>query len=74
MSQAPERARRGVPRIEVRFDIDADSTVQVTVKDLARGKGQCVLIDADAARVVAQPDPHAALIPVVADSGPTVKR
>jgi len=37
-------ARRGVPQIEVTFDIDADGIVSVSAKDLGTGKSQQVTI------------------------------
>jgi molecular chaperone DnaK len=37
-------ARRGVPQIEVTFDIDANGIVNVTAKDLGTGKEQHVTI------------------------------
>lgn len=38
-------ARRGVPQIEVTFDIDADGIVKVSAKDLGTGKEQKVTIE-----------------------------
>lgn len=38
-------ARRGVPQIEVTFDIDANGIVKVTAKDLGTGKEQKVTIE-----------------------------
>ena len=37
-------APRGVPRIEVTFDIDANGIVHVTAKDLGTGKEQNITI------------------------------
>ena len=37
-------APRGVPQIEVTFDIDADGILHVTAKDLATGKEQSIVI------------------------------
>ncbi|AEH45073.1 chaperone protein DnaK [Thermodesulfatator indicus DSM 15286] len=37
-------APRGVPQIEVTFDIDADGILNVTAKDLATGKEQSVVV------------------------------
>ena len=37
-------ARRGVPQIEVTFDIDANGIVNVSAKDLGTGKGQHITI------------------------------
>ncbi len=37
-------APRGVPQIEVTFDIDADGILHVTAKDLATGKEQSVVV------------------------------
>ncbi|KAK6923875.1 LOW QUALITY PROTEIN: Heat shock protein 70 family, partial [Dillenia turbinata] len=37
-------APRGMPQIEVAFDIDADGSVRVSAKDKARGKGQQITI------------------------------
>ncbi len=39
-------ARKGVPKIEVTFDIDADGLFRVTAKDLATGKNQKITIQA----------------------------
>jgi len=39
-------ARRGMPQIEVTFDIDANGIVEVSAKDLATGKEQSVRITA----------------------------
>ena len=39
-------ARRGVPQIEVTFDIDADGIVNVSAKDLGTGKEQHITITA----------------------------
>ncbi|MDR2461183.1 MAG: molecular chaperone DnaK [Deltaproteobacteria bacterium] len=39
-------APRGVPQIEVTFDIDADGIVHVTAKDLGTGKKQSIVITA----------------------------
>jgi molecular chaperone DnaK len=39
-------ARRGVPQIEVTFDITADGIVKVTAKDKATGKEQAIRIEA----------------------------
>ena len=39
-------ARRGVPQIEVTFDIDANGIVNVTAKDLGTGKEQAITITA----------------------------
>ena len=40
------RARRGVPQIEVTFDIDANGIVNVSAKDLGTGKEQHITITA----------------------------
>ncbi len=40
-------ARRGVPQIEVTFDIDANGIVHVTAKDLGTGKSQSITIQND---------------------------
>ena len=37
-------ARRGVPQIEVKFDIDANGIVNVTAKDLGTNKEQSITI------------------------------
>ena len=42
-------ARRGVPRIEVTFDIDANGIVKVTAKDKATGKSQQITISGSTA-------------------------
>ena len=39
-------ARRGVPQIEVTFDIDANGIVNVSAKDLGTGKEQHITITA----------------------------
>jgi len=39
------KARRGVPRIEVTFDIDANGIVHVSAKDLGTGKEQRIRIE-----------------------------
>src|SRR5215468_6575431 len=39
-------APRGVPQIEVTFDIDTDGVVQVSAKDLGTGKGQAIRVTA----------------------------
>jgi molecular chaperone DnaK len=39
-------ARRGVPQIEVSFDIDANGIVHVSAKDLATGKEQKIVVQA----------------------------
>jgi len=39
-------APRGVPQIEVSFDIDADGVVKVSAKDLGTGKGQQIEVTA----------------------------
>ncbi len=40
-------APRGVPQIEVKFDIDANGIVHVTAKDLGTGKSQSITIQND---------------------------
>ena len=42
-------ARRGVPQIEVTFDIDANGIVKVTAKDKATGKSQQITISGSTA-------------------------
>jgi molecular chaperone DnaK len=56
-------APRGVPQIEVTFDIDANGIVSVSAKDLGTGKEQSVrvvptsgLTEAEIARIVAEAD------------------
>ncbi len=39
-------ARRGLPQIEVAFDLDADGILHVSAKDLATGKAQQIRIEA----------------------------
>ena len=39
-------APRGLPQVEVAFDIDADGILHVSAKDLATGKGQKIRIEA----------------------------
>ena len=60
-------APRGVPQIEVTFDIDVNGIVHVTAKDLASGKEQKIRIesssglsDTDIARMVKEAESHAA--------------
>ncbi|HOZ73595.1 MAG TPA: Hsp70 family protein, partial [Spirochaetales bacterium] len=40
------RAPRGVPQIEVSFDIDANGIVNVSARDLGTGKAQAITIEA----------------------------
>ncbi len=58
---------RGVPQIEVAFDIDANGIVNVSAKDLATGKEQAITITGssglskeDVRRMVADAEQHAA--------------
>jgi len=60
-------ARRGMPQIEVTFDIDANGIVQVSAKDKATGKEQQIRIqasgglnDADIDKMVKDAEAHAA--------------
>jgi molecular chaperone DnaK len=60
-------APRGVPQIEVTFDIDANGIVHVTAKDKATGKEQAIRIqasgglsEADIERMVKDAEAHAA--------------
>ena len=60
-------APRGVPQIEVTFDIDANGIVSVTAKDKATGKEQQIRIqasgglsDADIQKMVEEAESHAA--------------
>ena len=60
-------ARRGVPQIEVTFDIDANGIVKVTAKDKATGKSQQITISGSTAlsddevdRMVKDAETHAA--------------
>ena len=60
-------ARRGVPQIEVTFDIDANGIVNVSAKDLGTGKSQNVVIkstsnmsEADIDKAVKEAEQHAA--------------
>src|SRR3974390_201694 len=60
-------APRGVPQIEVSFDIDANGIVSVTAKDKATGKEQQIriqasggLADADIQKMVKEAEAHAA--------------
>src|ERR1700744_2178031 len=60
-------APRGVPQIEVTFDIDANGIVSVTAKDKATGKEQQIRIqasgglsDADINKIVKEAEAHAA--------------
>jgi len=59
-------APRGVPQIEVTFDIDADGMVKVSAKDLGTGRAQTIqvtassgLSDAEIERLVAEAEQHA---------------
>jgi molecular chaperone DnaK len=59
-------APRGVPQIEVTFDIDADGVVKVSAKDLGTGRTQAIqvtassgLSDAEIERLVAEAAQHA---------------
>jgi molecular chaperone DnaK len=59
-------APRGVPQIEVAFDIDANGIVNVTAKDMATGKEQKITISGsgglskdDVARMVTEAQSHA---------------
>lgn len=59
-------APRGVPQIEVSFDIDADGLIHVSAKDKASGKEQKITIqsssglsDADIERMVREAEQHA---------------
>ena len=47
-------ARRGVPQIEVTFDIDANGIVNVSAKDLGTGKEQHITITAGAVKEAAE--------------------
>ncbi len=60
-------APRGVPRIEVKFDIDANGIVHVSAKDLGTGKEQKITIQSDSNmskddidRMVKEAEAHAA--------------
>ena len=60
-------APRGVPQVEVAFDIDANGIVNVTAKDMATGKEQKITISGsgglskdDVARMVKDAEAHAA--------------
>jgi molecular chaperone DnaK len=60
-------APRGVPQIEVTFDIDANGILNVTAKDKATGKSQNITItastnlsEADIERMVKEAEQHAA--------------
>ena len=59
-------APRGVPQVEVTFDIDANGIVSVAAKDLATGKEQTITISGssglskdDVARMVKEAESHA---------------
>jgi molecular chaperone DnaK len=59
-------ASRGVPQIEVTFDIDADSIVHVNAKDKSTGKDQSITIssgsgltESEIERMVAESEQHA---------------
>ena len=60
-------APRGVPQVEVTFDIDANGILQVTAKDKATGKSQAITItastnlnEADVKRMVRESEQYAA--------------
>ena len=60
-------ARRGVPQVEVTFDIDANGIVNVSAKDLGTGKSQNVVIksttnmsESDIDKAVKEAEQHAA--------------
>ena len=60
-------APRGVPRIEVKFDIDANGIVHVSAKDMGTGKEQKITIQSDSGmskddidRMVKEAEAHAA--------------
>lgn len=60
-------ARRGVPQIEVTFDIDANGIVNVSAKDMGTGKAQNIVIkstsnmsEADIDKAVKEAEQHAA--------------
>ena len=60
-------APRGVPKIEVKFDIDANGIVHVSAKDLGTGKEQKITIQSDSGmskedidRMVKEAEAHAA--------------
>ena len=66
LSDSPP-AQRGVPRIEVSFDIDANGIVHVSAKDLGTGKEQKITITSDSGmskddieRMVKEAEVHAA--------------
>ena len=59
-------APRGVPQIEVTFDIDADGVVKVSAKDLGTGRSQAIQVTASSGlseseieRLVAEAEQHA---------------
>ena len=52
-------ARRGVPQIEVTFDIDANGIVNVSAKDLGTGKQQQITNDDEVERMVKDAEAHA---------------
>jgi molecular chaperone DnaK len=59
-------APRGVPQIEVTFDIDADGVVKVSAKDLGTGRSQAIqvtassgLSEAEVQRLVVEAESHA---------------
>lgn len=60
-------ARRGMPQIEVNFDIDANGILNVTAKDKASGKEQSIIIkassglsDSEVEQMVKDAEAHAA--------------
>ncbi|MDT7789014.1 MAG: molecular chaperone DnaK [Pseudonocardiales bacterium] len=55
------RSPRGTPRIEIMFNIDANSSVEVSARDLGSGAERRIVLDAENARTVAEADPRARL-------------
>ena len=53
-------APRGVPQIEVKFDIDANGILNVSAKDLGTGKEQTVRIEQSSGLAEGEIEPHAA--------------
>ena len=73
-----QAAPRGLPRIEVSFDIDANGILNVTARDQASGKEQKIAITAstnlqkeDIDRLVKEADSHAAQDKVVKEAADT---
>jgi molecular chaperone DnaK len=50
---------KGGPQLEVTIDIDANCTVRVSARDLSSGSERSMVVDAESARHIEEPDLHA---------------